>query len=54
MPRCRPNGAYQRCGAVNRRLRSPVARDKGNFRLPEPVKKAILASKSPGNLAKVD
>jgi hypothetical protein len=48
MPRCRQNGAYQRSGVVNRRLRSPLAHDEGNLPSPEPVKKAILASKSPG------
>jgi hypothetical protein len=34
-------------GAVNRQLRSPLARDEGNFLLPKPGKRKILASKSP-------
>ena len=48
MPRCTQNGAYQRCGAINCRLRSLLARDEGNLPLPEPVKRAILVSKPPG------
>lgn len=47
MPRCRQSGAYQRFGAVNCRLRSPLARDEGDLLLPEPVKRTILATKSP-------
>jgi len=48
MPRCRRNGAYQRCGAVNRRVRSPRARDEGNLPLPKTIERAILGSKSRG------
>jgi len=48
MPRCRQNGAYQRCGAVNCRLRSPLAHDEGNLPLSEPVKGVTLISKLPG------
>jgi hypothetical protein len=48
MPQCRQNGAYQSCGDVNRGLRSHLAHDDGDVPLPEPVKRAILASKSPG------
>jgi hypothetical protein len=36
------------CGAVNRRLRSPLARDEDNLPLPKPIKGVILISKLPG------
>ncbi|MBV9481508.1 MAG: hypothetical protein JO249_12265 [Acidobacteria bacterium] len=42
MPRCRQNSAYQRCGAVNRRLQSSIARDESNLPLSEPIKGVIL------------
>jgi hypothetical protein len=42
--RCRQGGACQRFGAVNRWLRSTLARDEGNMPLPKPVKRAILTS----------
>ena len=53
MPRCRQNGAYQRCGAVNCRLRSPLAHDEGNLPLSEPVKGGDPDLKTAGNLANV-
>ena len=42
MPRCRQNSAYLRCGTVNRRLQSPLARDESNLPLSEPIKGVIL------------
>jgi hypothetical protein len=42
MPRCWKNSAYLRCGAVNRRLQSPLARDESNLPLSEPIKGVIL------------
>jgi hypothetical protein len=48
MPGFRQNGAYQRCGAVNCRLRSPLAHDEANLPLSEPVKGVTLTSKLPG------
>lgn len=47
MPRCGQSDAYQRFGAVDRRLRSPLARDESDLLLPKPVKRAILVSQPP-------
>src|SRR5271155_2787408 len=42
------NAARWRLATVSHRLRSPSAREEGDFSLPGPVKDAILASKRPG------
>ena len=53
MPRCRQNGAYQRSGAVNLRLLSPVTIPRSDLPLPETVKKGNPGLKITGNLADV-
>ena len=45
MPLYKQIGAFQRWGAVNRRLRSPFARSDADLPLLKPVEEAILTSK---------
>src|SRR3954451_6365342 len=46
--RCKQSGAFQHCGAVNRRLRSPFSRGKGETLLPKPDRGTILEIHSLG------
>ena len=45
---CRPVGVFRRLGAINRRLRWPLARSERDLPLSKPLKSSILPLKPPG------